>query len=406
MMAERPPRLLWITRNCLVDHTSGASLDGREMLRQLKSRGCEIEILGATIFDAGQGSPELRQQLDRVSEPLNFVKLPDGDLTHTLLTTASPQAQDMRLCEIDKLFSLYLNRLEEWQPDIVWLYGGRSFDLLVLAEAKRRGLATAFYLVNGNYGGKRWHEEVDLVLTDSQATADYYRRRAGIRARAIGKFIRKDSFVANIHERRHVTFINPTAEKGAYLVAQLALAMENRRPDITFEIVESRGRWRGILEEVSAVQGKPREKLSNVVVIPNTSDMRPVYGRSRLLLSPSLWWESGNRVLVEAMMNGVPALVTNRGGPPEMIGDGGYVISLPKTFHKPPYKKALSRDALASIVALIERAYDDEPHYQEMVEKAFRVGREVHDIERSTDRLIDELSRLTHPPQEDRSRVG
>lgn len=399
MTSERPQRILWITRNCLVDHTSGASLDGREMLKQLKSRGYEIEILGATLFDAGQGSPELRRQLDRVPEPLNLAKLPDGELTHTLLTTASPRAPDMRLCEIDKLFSLYLNRLDEWQPDIVWLYGGRSFDLLALAEAKRRGVATAFYLVNGNYVGNRWHEDVELILTDSQATADYYRRGAGIRAKAIGKFIRKASFVAKIHERRHVTFINPTAEKGAYLVAQLALAMEEKRPDITFEIVESRGRWRDVLQEVSLAQGHARESLSNVLVIPNTSDMRPVYGRSRLLLSPSLWWESGNRVLVEAMMNGIPALVTNRGGPPEMIRDGGYVISLPKAFHKPPYKKTLSRDALASIISLIERAHDDEPHYREMVEKALQVGREVHDIERSTDRLINELSRLIHNPQ-------
>lgn len=61
--AGRAPRLLWITRSCLMDHTSGAALSAREMLVQLVARGYEVEILGATVFDAGQGPPTLRKRL-------------------------------------------------------------------------------------------------------------------------------------------------------------------------------------------------------------------------------------------------------------------------------------------------------------------------------------------------------
>jgi glycosyltransferase involved in cell wall biosynthesis len=390
----RAPRILWITRNCLVDHTSGASLDGREMLTQLVSRGYEIEILGATVFDAGEGTPEVRRRLQKVAKPTSLLRLPDGVLTHTLVKTASPKAEEMRLCEIDKLFSLYLDRLDRWQPDLVWIYGGRSLDLLVLAEAKRRKISTAFYLVNGSYTGSRWYEDIDLILTDSQATAKFYRRRLGVDVRPIGKFIPKDSFRAVSHERRHVTFINPRPAKGAYLVAQMALALEKRRPDIIFEVVESRGLWRDALEAVSARTGTMRESLSNVVVTGNTSAMRPIYKRSRVLLSPSLWWESGNRVLVEAMLNGIPTIVTNRGGPPEMIGEGGITITLPKEFHKPPYKRLLNRGALASFTGVIERLYDDEVEYNRLADRALRVAEERHDINRSTDRLIEQLSRF------------
>ena len=390
----RAPRILWITRNCLVDHTSGASLDGREMLTQLVSRGYEIEILGATVFDAGAGTPEVREQLQKVTRPMSLLRLPDGVLTHTLLKTASPKAEEMRLCEIDKLFALYLDRLDHWQPDLVWLYGGRSLDLLILAEAKRRKISTAFYLVNGSYKGSRWHEDIDLILTDSQATAEYYRQRLGVDVRPIGKFIPKGSFRAVSHERRHVTFINPKPAKGAYLVAQMALALEERRPDIIFEVVESRGLWRDALRAVSKRTGIPRESLSNVVVTGNTSDMKPIYQRSRVLLSPSLWWESGNRVLVEAMLNGIPTIVTNRGGPPEMIGEGGIAITLPKEFHKPPYKRLLNRGALASFTGVIERLYDDEVEFNKLADRALRVAEERHDINRSTDRLIEQLSRF------------
>ena len=389
---SRAPRILWVTRNCLIDNTSGASLSAREMLRQLVSRGYEVEILGATVFDAGEGAPELRQELDKVEKPGTSISLPDGSLKHTLIKTASPRIDDMRVYELDKLFSLYLNRLEEWQPDLVWLYGGRSFDLLTLSEAKRRGLATAFFLVNGNYKGKRWHEDVDLILTDSKATARFYRRKDAIHPKPVGKFIQKGTVVPTEHSRKHVTFVNPQPEKGACLVAQMALALENRRPDIVFEIVESRGGWQGIVERVSAAQGQRREELSNVIVTPNTSDMRPIYSRARVVLSPSLWWESGNRVLVESMLNGIPAIVTNRGGPPEMIGDGGISLSLPKVFYKKPYKLLLPEDALASVVQMIELIYDDEKGYQSMVQEAVKAGQTLHDIERNTDRLIAQLA--------------
>jgi len=389
--SARPPRILWMTRNCLIDHTSGASLSAREMLCQLVDRGYEVEILGATIFEAGQGSPELRAELDKVEHPLTLINLPDGTLKHTLVKTANPDMKSMRAYELDKLYSLYLNRLEEWQPDLVWLYGSRTLELLALDEAKRAGAATAFFLVNGSYKGSHWHRDVDLILTDSQATAKFYRRKDDIHPQPVGKFIRKETVVVAQHSRRHVTFINPKPEKGAFLVAQMALALEKRRPDIIFEIVESRGAWADIVRRVTTARGTRRETLSNVVVTPNTTDMRPVYSRARVVLSPSLWWESGSRVLVEAMLNGIPAIVTNRGGPPEMIEKGGIAITLPKAFHKAPYSRLLPRDALQSVVQMIEQIFDDDAGYQSMVREALSAGQRLHDIERNTDRLVKQF---------------
>jgi hypothetical protein len=58
-MMNRAPHLLWVTRNCLIDHTSGASLLVREMLCQLVGRGYEVDILGATICEAGQGAQKV-----------------------------------------------------------------------------------------------------------------------------------------------------------------------------------------------------------------------------------------------------------------------------------------------------------------------------------------------------------
>lgn len=392
-----PSRLLWVTRNCLVDSASGAARSAREMLLQLAARGVQIEVVGATVFDAppGPGLPEARL-LEGNDAPGTLYRFQDGLLRHRVIRTASSRAADMTLSEADALMALFETVLEEWHPTAVWFFGGLTVDRLIAVEAKRAGAATLAYLVNGNYHGKRWCQDVDLILTDSQATADLYRDRLGIAVQPVGKFIRPETIVAPEHARRCLTFVNPRPEKGAYLVAQMALALETRRPDIHFEVVESRpGAWIRVLSGARQALNLPGEHpLSNVTVTPATQDMRPVYGRSRALLAPSLWWESGARVLAEAMLNGVPAIVTRRGGSPEMIGDGGIVLTLPELFHEPPYTRLLPPEALDAVIGIVTQIYDDEGGYDRMSAAAERAGRELHDITRNTDRLVAALGRI------------
>ncbi len=90
------------------------------------------------------------------------------------------------------------------------------------------------------------------------------------------------------------------------------------------------------MEAVTQQLAGAPQALPNVIVTPPQADMRPVYGRARVLLAPSLWWESGARVIAEAMLNGIPAFVTAHGGSPEMAGEGGITLQLPPQFHEAP----------------------------------------------------------------------
>ena len=47
--------------------------------------------------------------------------------------------------------------------------------------------------------------------------------------------------------------------------------------------------------------------------MPNTPDPREFYAVTKLLLMPSLWRTPG-LVAMEAMLNGIPVLASNRGG--------------------------------------------------------------------------------------------
>ncbi|NBC48839.1 MAG: glycosyltransferase, partial [Gammaproteobacteria bacterium] len=240
----------------------------------------------------------------------------------------------------------------------------------------------------------RWCRDIDLILTDSQATAEMYRDSLGVVATPVGKFIDRARFVAERHERTRLLFINPNWEKGASIVVQLALLLEQQRPDITLEVVEARSDWASILKQVTARLGSERETLANVVVTANTNDMRPVYARARVLLAPSLWWESGARVLAEAMLNAIPAIVSNRGGSPGLIEDGGVVLDFPEACYEKPYQYLLSEAELQPLVDAVVALFDDQAHYQATVERAERVGRDRHHISVSTHRLTQALGPL------------
>lgn len=365
----------------------------RQMLLELEKVGVDVQILGATIFDHERGTAGLEGYWKSIkSHPGKFLNIADGPLRHTLMITNVTRRSRMLAEEEGKWHLQYEKTLDTFKPDLVYFYGGGTLDLLLSADAKHRGIPVAFYLANGNYHGHRWYRDLDVILTDSQATADMYRERLGIDVTPIGAFIDPARVVAPAHTRQRLLMVNPSMEKGAGIVARLALMMEHRRPDIQFEVVESRGSWAEVVRAVTASTGKPRDTLSNVVVTAHTTDMRPLYGRAKLLLAPSLWWESSGRVLAEAMLNGVPALITDRGGMPEMVGDAAIKFQLDDRFHEKPYNRLPGPEALLPLVERIEALYDNEKLYAGLVARAKKIGRERHGLDVSTKRLIQALT--------------
>ena len=137
--------------------------------------------------------------------------------------------------------------------------------------------------------------------------------------------------------------------------------------------------------------GQPREALNNVVVTANTGDMRPVYGRARVLLAPSLCWESSGRVLAEALLNGIPAICTDQGGMPEMVQDGGVVLTLGAGYYQPPYTAVPTDEALDPLLQYLGVLFDNEAQYAELSARAQRVGQTRHHLRTSTQRLIQAL---------------
>ena len=368
----------------------------RQMLRQLLAHGVEVKILGATIFDHQRGTTFLQPHWATIQDNVDqAINLEDGPLQHQTVITASIRRELMTAGEEASWFALYLAALNEFKPDAVYFYGADALELLVASEARARGIPNIFYLANGNYKGGRWCRDVDLLLTNSKASADMYARTQGYAVTPLGAFIDPARVVPELHSRTRILFVNPSLEKGVGIVIMLALLLEKRRPDIVFEVVESRGEWGSTLRQFSKGLGKERDSLSNVVVTANTLDMRPVYGRARLLLAPSLWWEGFGRVVVEATLNGIPVLASNRGGLPEAKGDAGFALNLPPRCYEQPYTHLPTEEGLNALIdRVILRLYDDEAFYADQVARAYRVAQTQHDLQASTQRLLRAIEPL------------
>lgn len=106
-----------------------------------------------------------------------------------------------------------------------------------------------------------------------------------------------------------VTLINLAAIKGGDVFWSLVARM----PDVEFLGVRGGYARQVVLD------------YPNATVIPNTTDMRAVYGQTRILLMPSEY-ESWGRAAVEAMCSGIPVIATDHDGPRESIGDAGILL--------------------------------------------------------------------------------
>lgn len=379
----------------MLDTSSGASCAIRRMLLQLARRGWRVDVIGATVFDHPSGTSRLQDQWSLVqSDRGRVLTINDGPIQHRVVVTRDTQREAMTSLEESKWFALYEQVLGGERPDVVFYFGGQPFDYLIAGEARARNIPVAFYLANDNYGAGRWHRDIDLLLTDSHATSALYRGRLNRDVTPVGTFVAPADVVAPRRDPRHVLFVNPLPEKGARWVVALALWLERHAPEMTLEVVESRGGWHHMLQTTTSVLGTPRDHLPNVVVTPHSQDMRPVYARAWLLVAPSLGWESAGRVIPEAMLNGVPVVCSDRGGMPEMVGAGGVVVRFDGKYYEKPWDLVPSEQEVAGLGRLVVSLRHDDRRYRQLVGEAARMCATAHDIERNTDRLVAALQAL------------
>jgi len=238
-----------------------------------------------------------------------------------------------------------------------------------MRRAQARGATTVFSLHNRGYDDRTLFTHVDHVFTSSPFLSGLYRRSIDLRSVGIEPPIDWADVEAPEDLRKFVTFVNPQPAKGSMLFARVADMLGSSRPDIPMLIVQSATGAGGL----NAIPGLDFKKYPQIMVAPSTPRPADFLALTRILLMPSAVPESFGRVAAEAMINGIPTLVSDRGALPETVGEAGHVIPLPSWMTEHTQQLPTVEETRPWVDAICE-LWDDGEAYRGASEIARRVA--------------------------------
>ena len=279
----------------------------------------------------------------------------------------------------------------EFSPDILLAYGGKPEDRRRYERAREVGVKTVFALRNGAYQTPGFFDHFDGVLTPSRFLTDLYRTTMGIESTPLPVPLNLEDVVAEERDPHFVTMVNPSPEKGLMVMARIAEELGRRRPDIPVLIVEARGSVDHLVQ-AGLLGGFDLRRHKSIVGLPAVAQPKTFYGETRVLVAPSLWEEPAGRVAAEALLNGIPPIVSDRGGLGEVCNGAGFVLHIPEEF-TPKTREPLPAEAVEPWVELIARLWDDQTFYEAEAVRALAAS-DMYRPENLTPRYLEYFAQV------------
>jgi hypothetical protein len=343
--------VLFVNNHCITDPTAGVTQSFRTLMRWLAEAGHACHMLTTARFETPLSVP-IEDHLRELGVPVAMSASGVSGKTHrghgrarrrpvvryaadgvpvTLLMTRHHDESRPDPAEAAQFQELAVELLDEFAPDQVIASNAHPMIRSVMAAARTRGVTTAFAVRGFGYYERFYFDHVDHAFTCSQFLTDVYRQRLGLLSTPLEPPIEWDKVVAPAESRAFVTFVHPAPHKGLLLFARLADMLGARRPDIPILVVQS-GQSGGSLNAIPGIDFARYPQIMAAPAVPTPADY---FALTRILLVPSVWHEPFGRVAAEAMINGIPALVSDRGSLPHVVGGdyaaggGGRVLPVP-----------------------------------------------------------------------------
>jgi glycosyltransferase involved in cell wall biosynthesis len=183
-----------------------------------------------------------------------------------------------------------------------------------------------------------------------------------------------------------ITMVNPSIEKGLFFFVRLAEEVCKRYPEIAMLAIESRG-TAGMVLNAGLAGGFDLRRHEGMMIAGAVPKPRDIFTNTRALLVPSAWEEPSGRVVAEALVNGVPPLVSDRGGLAESCNGAGFVLPLPSDFTVMTRHPVPASAVEPWIEPIAKLAFDD-AFYNDAVEKTRQASR-MYAREELSPRYVD-----------------
>ena len=371
----RGRRVLFASAHSIVNFSNGASVATLDLLQRLATLGFESHAFCTPKLDFHHEVCFEKIVAD-LREPYHITASACGihraqvlyirrhRVPITVIRLESTRLANQRPDEVHAVLEFFGKFLDVNRPDVMITYGGDPISQGMIALAGRRGIPVAFSIHNFAYTNPRPFASVDRCIVPSEFARRHYRDRVGLECDVLPYPVNWERVRVETRDPRFVTFVNPALEKGAGPFVRIAREMARRRPDIPILVVESRGDRRTL-----AACGFDPAACGNVQIMTHTTDPRRFWGVTRFALMPSLWWENQPLVAIEAMINGIPVIGSDRGGIPEALGGCGFVLPLPERL-TPVSTIVPEAEEVEPWVETIVRLWDDRELYEEQCARA------------------------------------
>jgi glycosyltransferase involved in cell wall biosynthesis len=329
-------KILFASSHSIVDFSNGVSVATFDVLQGLVPLGFDCQAFCTSKLDF-RGEVQLEQFIADLHDPYRVepsvcgnehaqvLYTRRGRVPITVIRLASSLHSEQSREEVGAVLAFFRKFLDTFAPDVMVTHGGDPITHGMIHLAKRRRIPVVFMIHNFAYTKAEGFANVDYCLVASEFARRHYEQRVGVACQALPYPIDWERVRVENSAPQFVTFVNPSLEKGVYAFARIADELGRRRPDIPLLVVESRG-----TSETLLACGLDLVAHGTIQVMPHTTDPRKFWAATKIALMPSLWWENQPLVAIEAMINGIPVIGSDRGGIPETLGQSGFVLPLPE----------------------------------------------------------------------------
>jgi surfactin synthase thioesterase subunit/glycosyltransferase involved in cell wall biosynthesis len=326
----------------------GGEISNRLLMEALAARGhdCRVVSRGSVIADRNG---------------VHVRSVADSELRAAFIAEAATFHPDVILCSTDDPAHLLLEPALASGARVVYLVRA-TLALPFGPDAAFRNEAQAARL-----------RRVDAAVGVSEYVAEYIRRYGGAPAQHVPISLMPRETWPDLarFDNEFVTIANPCAVKGIAIFLALADAF----PVVRFAAVPT---WGAVPADLEALDARP-----NITVLEPVEQLDDLLARTRVLLVPSLWAEARSRIVVEAMLRGIPVLAANTGGLPEAKMGVPYLLPVnPIVRYRPQVNERMAPIAdvppqdIGPWADALERLITDHAHYDEIARQSRNAARD------------------------------